>query len=122
MSLFICYAMLFVSSMGFADLIPGQPQSETIVTPPSYEHALGKMLLTLLGLIVLIFVTVWIMRKLSAGRLGRMHANSSIKILEKRALSAKSMLYLLEVEGKQILVSESHLEVRPLSTLEAPIE
>ena len=99
--------------------VPGQPEQEMVVPkPPSYEHALGKMLLTLLGLIVLIFLTVWLMRRLSSGRIGRINAGQSIKILEKRPLSQKSMLYLLEVDGKRILISESHLEVRTLNRKE----
>ncbi len=72
---------------------PGQP--DQIPAPPTYEHALGKMLLTLFGLIVLIFLTLWVIRRLSAGRFSQQMKDSrAIKILEKRPLSAKSMLYL----------------------------
>ena len=94
--------------------VPGQPNPQEMVSPPNYEHALGKMILTLLGLILLIVLTVWIMRRLSAGRFGQ-GSGHAIKILEKRPLSAKSMLYLLEIEGQKVLISESQLEVRPLT-------
>lgn len=100
--------------------VQGQPQEqvEEVPAPPSYEHALGKMLLTLLGLIVLIFLTVWVMRKLTSGRVRSMNQNRAIRILEKRPLSQKSVLYLVEIEGKQVLLSESQLEVRALTTVE----
>ncbi len=117
MRILFLFVLLLTLATGHAEVpIPGQPQHEAVVTPPSYEHALGKMLLTLFGLIILILLTVWIMRRLSAGRLGRTNTDHAIKILEKRALSPKSMLYLLEVEGKHVLISESQLEVRALST------
>ncbi len=42
----------------------------------------------------------------------------NIKILEKRPLSAKSMLYLIEIDGKKAIISESTLEVRKLVDLD----
>jgi flagellar biogenesis protein FliO len=47
-----------------------------------------------------------------------MNSGRSIKILERRPLSAKSILYIIEVEGKKILVSESQFEVRTLSPVD----
>lgn len=84
----------------------------------SYENSFVKMLLTLLGLVVLIFLTVWMLRKLGSGKLRGMHLARSIKIIERRPLSAKSILYLIEVGGKQILIAESQLEVRPITSLD----
>lgn len=94
--------------------LPAAAQNNT----PNYEHAFLKMILTLLGLLILVFLTFWIFRKLSHGRFGSLNFNRSIKILEKRPLSAKSMLYLVELENKKILISESQLEVRSLGTIE----
>lgn len=98
--------------------VPGQPSPswEETSEPPNYEHAFGKMILTLLGLILLIILAVWVMRRLSSGRLGQ-GGGHSIKILEKRALSPKSMLYLVEIDDKQVLLSESQLEVRTITHL-----
>ena len=39
----------------------------------------------------------------------------AIKILEKRVLSPKSILYLVKVENKKVLISESHMEVRAIT-------
>ena len=44
--------------------------------------------------------------------------NKSIKILERRTLSPKSALYLIEVNNEKVLISESHVEVRPIQALE----
>ncbi|MBI2743375.1 MAG: flagellar biosynthetic protein FliO [Chlamydiales bacterium] len=109
--------------------VPGQPTvpsldqtpDETIPETPTYEYALGKMLLTLLGLIVLIILTVWMLKKLGSGKAGSA-SGQSIKILERRPLSQKSVLYLIEVQGKQVLIAESQLEVRRLADIELPPE
>jgi len=84
--------------------------------PPSYEGAFFKMIITLIALLVLVFFTFWIFRRFTQGRLTGMSLARSIKVLERRPLSAKTMLYLIEVGKKRILISESQLEVRTLHT------
>ncbi len=102
--------------------IPGQPSTvEETPVPPTYEHALGKMLLTLLGLLLLIILTIWMLRRLGTGKIGK-GSGQTIKILERRPISQKSILYLIEVEGKQVLISESQLEVRKITSVEAQLE
>ncbi|MDN3508595.1 MAG: flagellar biosynthetic protein FliO [Candidatus Neptunochlamydia sp.] len=83
----------------------------------SYETAFIKTIVVLVGLLVLVILTVWMFRKISHGRLHGMNVLKSVKILEKRPLSPKSMLYLIEVGGKQVLIAESQLEVRNVATL-----
>ena len=39
-----------------------------------------------------------------------------IQVLEKRMLSPKSILYLIEVEGQKVLVAESQHEIRRLES------
>jgi len=100
--------------MLFATDVP-LPDTQTVM--PSYEGAFFKMMLTLALLLVFIFISVWLLRRLSRGRLAQLNNSRSIKILERRPLSGKSILYLVEVEGKRIVIAESQLEVRPLATL-----
>lgn len=84
----------------------------------SYETAFIKTIVVLIGLLVLISLTVWMFRKLSHGRLRSFNYMKSVKILEKRPLSPKSMLYLIEVGGKQVLIAESQLHVKQVASLE----
>ncbi len=86
---------------------------------PSYEATFIKMLITLGGLLALVFLTIWIIRKASNGRFGSLGNQKKIIILEKKPLSPKTLLYLIELDGKKILISESQLEVR---TISHPIE
>jgi flagellar biogenesis protein FliO len=88
----------------------------------SYENAFFKMLVALIALIIFVFLTFWMFRRMSHGRLRAGNSNRTIKIIDKRALSAKSILYLIEVENKRVLIAESQLEVRPISNVENPIQ
>lgn len=87
-------------------------------TTESYEGAFFKTILVLVGLLILVVLTIWMFKKISNGRFRSFNYLKTIKVIEKRPLSPKSMLYLVEVAGKQILISESQLEVRTLSTLD----
>lgn len=87
-------------------------------TTESYETAFIKTIVVLVGLLVLVILTIWMFKKISNGRLRTFNYLKSVKILEKRPLSPKSMLYLIEVSGKQVLIAESHLEVRTVATLD----
>lgn len=120
--------LLFLASPLIADTpttppveIPAQPSPEPVipeVTIPSYEGAFLKMFLTLIALVVAVFFTVWALKRLSQGRLSSMNASRSIKILERRPLSPKTILYLVEVAGKRAMIAESQLEVKSILSFE----
>ena len=104
-------------------MLPLLGEEENINATASYEYAFFKMLATLAVLILLFVLSIWLFRRLSQARFGRLSSSKSIKIIERRSLSPKSILYLIEVSGKQILIAESQLEickideVTPRSTL-----
>jgi len=82
----------------------------------NYKSAFVKMMVTLLGLIVLIVISVWMLRRIGHGRMKQLNYGREIKILERRPLSAKSVLYLVEVGGKKVVMAESQIEVRAITT------
>jgi flagellar biogenesis protein FliO len=103
---------------------PAQAVPETPAPTPSaeemthsYENAFLRMIITLLALLVLVFATFWILRRLSGGKF-KLGSSRSINVLEKRVLSPKSILYIIEVGGKKILISESQAEVRALARID----
>jgi flagellar biogenesis protein FliO len=103
---------------------PTQAVPETPAPTPSaeemthsYENAFLRMIITLLALLVLVFATFWILRRLSGGKF-KLGSSRSINVLEKRVLSPKSILYIVEVGGKKILISESQAEVRALARID----
>lgn len=87
---------------------------------PSYEGAFLKMFLVLIALIVGIFLTVWLLKKLAQGRFSG-NKGKSIQVIERHPLSPKTMLYVIEFEGKQTLLAESQLEVKKLMESDVPL-
>jgi len=104
------------------DAVPTEPMTAPVISPidmvPGYEGAFLKMFLALIALIIGIFFTVWLLKKLSQGRWSQGGNNRSIKIIEKRPLSPKTMLYIIDVDGQQSVIAESQLEVKHLMNLE----
>ena len=78
--------------------------------------AFVKMMIALVVIVVLLFVSYWFLRRLIQNRLQKGVGEAEIQIIEKRMISPKTMLYLVEVDRKRILIAESHLEVIPIIT------
>lgn len=99
-------------------------ESESKVTPiqnplptQNYQKAFYRMFGLMIGIIALIALTFWLMRKFMHAKIRQANESKSIKILEKRIISPKSVLYLIEAEGKKVLISESQQEVRAIHSL-----
>lgn len=94
------------------------PIAEAVAPMPPTDIAatLVKMLISMAALAALLFATYWFLKKLIQNRLQKGVGEPAIAILEKRMVSSKTMLYLVEVEGKKILFAESHLDVKALGT------
>lgn len=113
-----------------ADAVPEVPAPPPLpiapvppeVTMPSYEGAFIKMFLTLLALLVVIFFSIWGLKRLARGRVKSSGPGRSIELLEKKAISPKTVLYVIEVGGRQIVLAESQLEVKAITTFEELIE
>lgn len=93
-------------------------QSTTQMPTGDLGAAFAKMFLTLIVLVILLFVSYWFVRRLIQQRLQKGVGNAAIQILEKRMISPKTMLYLIEVDKKKILIAESHLEIKRLEGFE----
>jgi len=110
----------------FPFLVFAQDVSQTPETPPpippvpspSYEATFWKMILVLVGMVVFLFFAVFLIKKIFSSRFQGGSALRVIKIMEKRPLSPKTMLYLVEVGKNKILIAESQNEVRRLMNFE----
>ncbi len=96
--------------------IPGVAEAASAPATESYQWALAKILGSLGLVLAFVFFTLWFVRRLSHGR-GVQGGTHRIKVLEKRPLSPKTMLYLIEMNGEEVVIAESQLEVRVLSSL-----
>lgn len=84
----------------------------------SYEGAFVKMIVTVIVLILFVFLTFWVIRRLGQGRIRGFGSNRSIQVIERKPLSPKSMLYLVQVGHQKFLIAESQLEVRKVGMIE----
>lgn len=76
--------------------------------PPSRFLSDMLNMLTTLGLMVVVLVGIsWFLKKMLNTRIQQANSNSLIKIHERRALSPKTAIYLLDICGKGIVVAES---------------
>lgn len=94
--------------------------SLTQATTTDLGASFAKMIISLIVVVVLLFATYWFLRKLIQQKLQKGSPDASIHILERRMLSPKTMLYLVEAEGKRVLIAESQLELRKIETFETP--
>jgi flagellar biogenesis protein FliO len=75
-----------------------------------------RMWITIAAALVLLFVTLWLLRRFKTGHFkGFNGCSSTLNIIERRTLSPKTMLYIIEINNRRILISESQVEVRTLS-------
>lgn len=104
---------------------PDEPYFSLPIEEPSKQNdkflvEFLNMLATLGFVIALILVIAWFLKRFVNTRLESMNANSAIRVVEKRGLSPKTILYLLEVEGKTILVAESQNGLTALTEYNTP--
>lgn len=91
------------------------------VLPEASDYTLHtytvNMIVTPLLLVAFILFTVWAVKKLMRSRMTQLNRKTQIQLLERRALHAKSSLYLIEVEGERFLIGDSHAGLHLISKL-----
>ncbi len=83
----------------------GAPPAE--VEETSFLTALANLLLVLVGLIALLLGAAYLVKKLRHQQFQGLNKTSEVMILERRSLSPKAALYLVEIKGERFLIGES---------------
>lgn len=97
------------------DLI-GKPNPETNKFLSEFVSMMGT-----LGLIIsAILIFAWFLKRMVNTRQEQANTTSIIKVVERRSLSPKTAVYLLEVEGKSLIVAESVNGVTRLAEYDSP--
>ena len=78
----------------------------------NYWGEFVNMLITLAFVLVLLFATVWFLKKIMRSRVHSLNRSNGIKILERRPLNSKASLYLIEILGKGVVIAESQAGIR----------
>lgn len=83
---------------------------------PKFLH----MLFILTLLVAFMIVASLTLKRMTRARVSQMNDQSLIKIIEARTLSPKSTLYLLNIEGEEILIGESSAGLSHIATISRP--
>ncbi len=112
-----CIQLLICGAVQAQEEPPLDLIEETTSTDYNFKHEFVRMLL-ILGLIIgMVVATTWMFKRIGRGKMRTFNNSSAIQILERRAVSQKSFVYLLEVEGTKILVGDSPAGLHGLAVL-----
>ena len=122
----LLFASCFAISAIFATDVTVSPIPDTMpqempVDPQidiHYQKTFTKTVLYILGGLGSIFVLMIVMKRITTVRYSTGNQTSHMKIIERRAISPKTVLYLVQIGDKKIVLGESQLEIKRLIELE----
>lgn len=88
----------------------------------SYSNQILQMLFALTFVVGLLITAAWLFKRFLAGRMRFGNHAHKIQIIERRQLAQKSFLYLIEIEGRRLLISDSPGGIHPLLDLSEEAE
>ena len=88
----------------------------------NYMSEFVNMLLVLLLIVALLFATIFVLKRVMKARMHTASRTTSIRILERRALGQKSALYLVDILGKGVVISESAAGIQLVKEFSNDIE
>lgn len=80
-----------------------------------YKAAFMKTILIIIAIIFGVFIVIWLLRRMAGSRSMVSNHYKNIKVLERRHLSPQTMLYQVEIGGRQVLIAESKVHVSTLT-------
>jgi flagellar biogenesis protein FliO len=89
---------------------------KAVSEPDNFQGKFMNMLFILALLIGFMILASIMLKRMTRTRVTQMNNQSLIKVLEARPLSPRSTLYLLDIEGKEILIAESHAGVSHIAS------
>lgn len=101
--------------MLFLAEIASQADKVGVTKEPSFLREFVQMMITLVFVLGLAVVSLMLLRKLMRSRAVVLNDNSAIRVIEKRALTQKSSIYLIDVLGKGIVIAESPQGIEMIS-------
>ncbi len=102
----------------FEDPIETPPQENLVSDSPiQYQATLGKSVLLILIGLAFVFLLMLLFKRFSMIRYAQLNQNSHIKIIERRPISTKSTLYLIQIGSQKVLIAESQIEIKKVADL-----
>lgn len=109
-------ALTVIQTFVFCD--PHPIDLDNITTPPlsqtsaNYKKMLTEASLMVFALLGFVLLAIFILKRISSQRTFQMNREKYIKIIERRPLSPKTSIYLIQVGDQKIVLTESQVEVR----------
>lgn len=107
MKIFNCIATLLVPILADAPPNPFPDLPEGAKAETSFTMLLLNMFFTLGLLISVVLLASWALKKMMSSRVQQVNETSLIKIIEQRALTAKTVVSLIEIQGVELAIAES---------------
>lgn len=106
-----------LSLIFFANQLPAIIEPSTVEGPYNYSGELVNMALSLVCVTAVIALSVFVMKKILKTKWRFQKNGQAITILERKALSPKSAIYLVDVLGKGLVIAEGPQGVTTLKEL-----
>lgn len=84
-----------------------EPAAGSDIETSHFFYEFMKMFFILGAMVAVLLGISWYMKKLTNKRFDQVNDDSYIKVIERRSLSPRSMIYLLDIEGKSFIIGET---------------
>lgn len=113
----VLFNFLGAQTTGPAGEIESRPYYDQSIETDSFQMKFMNMLFVLGLLIAFMLLASWMLKRMTRSRQEQLNASSSIKILESRSISAKTNIYVIEVQDQTLVIAESANGVQHIATL-----
>lgn len=112
---FFDFLIYLSDDLALVNAIQDQISFQEIFPPGNLKIEIAKMLLSLVFLLTMFGIGAWAFKKFVKSR-GQVFSGSSIiKVLDKRALTPKTYIYLIQVANKILIIAENSEKTTMLS-------
>lgn len=103
------FALLFLAPLSLiAEELPKELPPPPEMPPDQFYGEFFKMIFMLGLVIAFLLLVMWFLKRMMSARIEQLNLTSFIKIVERRVLTPKTTLYVIEVFDRRFLVAESH--------------
>lgn len=104
---------------------PSQPYQDMLREPPPPDIPetsqlyveFFKMILMLAVIITFLLLVMWFIKRMMSARIEQMNVTSTIKVTERRLLTPKTAIYVIEVDNRRLVIAESSNGVTSLGSV-----
>lgn len=100
----------------YPDLLREPPPPDIPDTGQLYVEFF-KMIFMLAAVITFLLLTMWFIKRMMNARIEQMNVSSSIKVTERRLLTPKTAIYVIEVDNRRLVIAESSNGVTSLGSV-----